>query len=230
MEMVKIEPTLMTQRAFNDGLSPFACTRCGKYSTKGMEIQMRYSHNARVNSSPFLCACGKGISVEDSTLTIIPSSAPLLNDATVKNVTWFHATNVYNWLEEVSFEGEDGDEDSPYVHLGSKEAALELAKWKYLEENDDDNDMFYLWQVTLNVEAVLADVILEDNNDWFYEVTDSARKALGADAVRYLNKWESAGSISLLADPRYLTAVRVDEVDIDNYFDFVEDKEPAAAA
>ena len=77
----------------------------------------------------------------------------------------------------------------------------------------------------MNVEAVLADAILEDNNDWFYEVTDSARKTLGADAVRYLNKWESAGSISLLADPRYLTAVRVDEVDIDNYFDFVESKE-----
>lgn len=232
MEMVKIQPTLMKQEAFNDGLSPFACSHCGKHPTKGMEIQMRYSHNARVQGSPFHCACGKDMSVASSTLTILPPSAPLLSGETVKTVTWYHATNVYNWLEEVSFDYGDEDEDMlrPYVHLGSKEAALELAKWKYLEENDDDNDMFYLWQVTLNVEAVLSDAILEDNNDWFYEVTDSARKALGADAVRYLNKWESAGSLSLLADPRYLTAVRVDEVDIDNYFDFVEGKELAVAA
>ena len=227
-----IRPTLMKQTAFDARLSPFACSHCGAHTSKLMETHMRCAHNAWVNGSPFRCACGESISVADSTLTIIPASAPLLTDENVKSITWFHATNVYNWLEEVSFDYGDEDEDMlrPYVHLGSKEAALELAKWKYLEENDDDNDMFYLWQVTLNVEAVLADVILEDNNDWFYEVTDSARKSLGADAVRYLNKWESAGSISLLADPRYLTAVRVDDVDIDNYFDFVEGKENLLAA
>lgn len=232
MEMVKIHPTVMKQSASNNGLSPFSCAHCGEHTSKLMETQMRSAHNARVDESPFRCACGESISVADSTLTVIPSSAPLLDDENVKSVTWFHATNVYNWLEEVSFDYGEEDEDMlrPYVHLGSKEAALELAKWKYLEENDDENDMFYLWQVTLNVEAVLADFVLEDNNDWFYEVTDSAREALGANAVRYLNKWESAGSLSLLADPRYLTAVRVDEVDIENYFDFVEGKELLVAA
>lgn len=89
-----------------------------------------------------------------------------------------------------------------------------------MEENDNDDDMFYLWQVTLNIEAILSDAILEDHNDWLYDVDESGRKTLGADAIRYLNKWESAGSISLLVDPRYLTAVRVDEVGIDNFFDF----------
>lgn len=212
----------MKPAAFNGNLSSFACSHCGKHSTKSMEIHMRSAHNAVYRQSePFLCPCGKNISIADSTLTIVPSSAPLLNDETVRGITWFHATNVYNWLEEVNFEDDD-DMRRPYVHLGSKEAALELAKWKYLEDNDDDNDMFYLWQVTLNVDAVLADGVLEDNNDWFYEVTGSTRGALGADAVRYLNKWESAGSISLLADPRYLSAVRVDDVNIDNFFDFVE--------
>jgi hypothetical protein len=147
----------------------------------------------------------------------------------VKSIAWFHATNIYNWLEEINYT-DDEDENRPYVHLGSKEAALELAKWKYLEDPDGDNEMFYLWQVTLNVEALLADALLEDNNDWFYEVADSTRKTLGGDVIRYLNKWESAGSISLLADPRYLTAVRVDDVDIDNYFDFAEETEIFLAA
>lgn len=220
--MVKIRPTVMNQTAADANLSPFACSHCGEHQTKSTEIHMRYSHNARVQGAPFSCSCGKGVSIEASTLTVIPSSAPLLDDVTVKTITWFHATNIYNWLEEVSFDYGEDDDDMlrPYVHLGSKEAALELGKWKYLEDNDDD--MFYLWQVTLNVEAVLSDAIVDDKNDWFYEVTASARKALGADAVRYLNKWESAGSISLLVDPRYITAVRVDDVNIDNFFDFAE--------
>lgn len=223
MELVKIHPTLMTQEAFAADLSPFACAHCGKHSTKSIETHMRYAHNALYGHrhEPFICACGMNISIADNTLTIIPSSATLLNDETAKSITWFHATNIYNWLEEINFQ-DDEDTQRPYVHLGSKEAALELAKWKYLEDNDDDDDTFYLWQVTLNVEAVLAGSVLEDNNDWFYEVNDATRKALGADAVRYLNKWESAGSISLLADPRYLTAVRVDDVTIDNFFDFAE--------
>ena len=223
MELVEIHPTLMTQEAFSADLSPFACSHCGKHSTKSMETHMRYAHNALYGHQhePFLCACGRTISIADSTLTVTPSSAPLLNDETAKNITWFHATNIYNWLEEISFR-DDENTQRPYVHLGAKAAALELAQWKYLEDNDDDNDSFYLWQVTLNVEAILADGLLEDHNDWFYEVTDSTRKALGADAVRYLNKWESAGSISLLADPRYLTAVRVDDVTVDNFFDFAE--------
>lgn len=224
MEMTRISPTLMEQATFNDGLSPFACLHCGTHTTKTMETQMRSSHNAWVQGDPFTCVCGQSISVDKSALTIIPSSGPLLDEETVKAVTWFHATNVYNWLEEVSFDYGEDDDDMirPYVHLGSKEASLELGKWKYLEENDDDDDMFYLWQVTLNVEAILGDGVLEDNNDWFYDVTESARKTLGADAIRYLNKWESAGSISLLADPRYLTAVKVDEVNISNFFDFAE--------
>lgn len=228
--MVKILPALMKQAAFAGNLSPFACAHCGVHTSKATETQMRFAHNGRYRSEPFLCSCGKEISVEGSTLTIIPSSAPLLDEETVKSVTWYHATNIYNWLQEVNAEDEEEDVQRPYVHLGSKEAALELAKWKYLEDPHDDHEFIYLWQVTLNVEAILSDAILEDNNDWFYEVTDSARKTLGGDAVRYLNKWESAGSISLLADPRYLTAVRVDDVDIDNYFEFLEDKELVVAA
>jgi hypothetical protein len=232
MEMVKIQPTVMNMSAFKKGLSPFACTHCGAHSSKGMEIQMRKAHNAWVKNPALSCDCGELISVIDSKLTILPSSASLLDETNVKATTWFHATDVYNWLEEVSFDYGEEDEDMlrPYVHLGSKEAALELAKWKYLEGSNDGDEMFYLWQVTLNMEAILADSILEDNNDWFYEVTGDTREAMGADAVRYLNKWESAGSISLLADPRYLTMVRVDEVDSNNYFDVLEGKEISTAA
>lgn len=220
--MVEINPALMSQAAFDNALSPFACAHCGTHSTKNTEIQMRYSHNAWVQGSPFTCECGKSMSISECNLTVLPSSAPMLDKEIAKTATWFHATNIYNWLDEVSFDYGDEDDDMirPYVHVGSKDAALELGKWKYLEENDDDDDMFYLWEVTLNVEAILADGVLEDHNDWLYEVIDSARKTLGADAIRYLNKWESAGSISLLVDPRYLTAVRVDEVGIDTFFDF----------
>ena len=223
MEKVEINPQPMSQAAFDKNLSPFACVHCGAHSTKQMEIQMRKSHNAWVQGSPFTCDnCGNSISIIESSLTVLPSSVPMLEKDNIKTTTWFHATNIYNWLEEVSFDYGDEDDDMirPYVHVGSKDAALELGKWKYLEENDNDDDMFYLWEVTLNVEAILADGILEDRDEWLDEVTDTARKALGADAIRYLNKWESSGSISLLVDPRYLTAVRVDEVGIDTFFDF----------
>lgn len=218
MDMTKITPRQMDQMAHESNLSPFVCVRCNAHIDKRLELQIRREHNAFFGEKSARCSCGAGISVEESLLTVVPSSSPMINARTAKNTTWFHATNIYNWLEEVTMI----DECRPYVHLGTKEAALELAKWKYLEDNDDDNPIFYLWEVTITDGAVLSDAILEDDNDWFYEVTDSTRNAIDGDVVRYLNKWESVGSISLLADPRHISSVRVHYVDIDNYFDFVE--------
>lgn len=180
--------------------SVFACPDCFKSLSKDEEQGLREWDSV-------WCQCGRDIWIEDKdiSLMVLPSSSPLLYKDEVKQRTWFHTTTVPDWLSIVT-----GIE--AYVHLGSFEAAMERATDKDFNLKRKNAGQCFRWELALRPETMVADGVMQDDNQWLKYVTDCSRKHLGGDVQRYLNKYESAGSISLLADPRMVEVVRVTEI------------------
>ena len=126
-------------------------------------------------------------------------------------MTWFHTTGRSNWLESVTTGCK-----VPYVHLGSRRSAMERADALHFSNRYSVNPV-YLWEVTVNADAVVASDILWDEDNWCNYVSECSQKHVGGDVQRYLNLRENAGSISLMIDPRFLTAVKVKEITAEDY-------------
>lgn len=156
-------------------------------------------------------------------LLVVPSSHHLLDLDTAQNAVWFHSTNVKNWLERVQsgeaneyFGMEDGE--VPYVHVGTVEAAWHRANELYSgncgEDTAEVSSNAFMYQVRLKENAVVSRHISEDTNDWFFLVEDKHRTKMDGDALRYVNRWESEGSISMLVDPCALELVAVEVIKV----------------
>lgn len=202
-------PELMSQSAFDWGRSAFRCGKCGNHIAKG---------NERLSSywlPEVVVACDICGDAQKGTITVVPSSAHLLQPDAVKETVWYHATYVEDWFEKVSTGHGMKREaaDFLYIHVGSEEASRDLAGSKYFTHPEPD-ERIMLHQLKLKADAVLADSILNDIETWwdYSSVTEETRKAIGGDVVRYLNRWEAPGSISLLVDARQLELVSVEEL------------------
>lgn len=202
-------PELMPQSPFDAGRSAFRCGECGNHIAKRNERLSSYWKETPVLACD---TCGEDRS---GTITVIPTSAHLLQPDAVKATTWYHATYVEDWFEKVStghgMKREAGD--FLYIHVGSQEASRDLAESKYFNHPEPD-ERIMLHQLKVKTDAVLAHPILNDIETWwdYSSVTEETRKVIGGDAVRYLNRWESPGSISLLVDARQLELVSVEEL------------------
>lgn len=209
--LIAIYPELMPQSAFDAGLSPFRCDNCTSHISKRNELNSPLWHeNIEVECS----LCGH---VNKGSQTVIPTSAPLLKTAVAQDMVWFHATYVDDWFEKIS-NGRDMEEEDGYflyIHVGSEDAAREIANHKYFDGYPSRDELkIMLYQVRLKAGAALSSRIVNDNETWrdFGSVTDGSKSAIGGDAVRYLNRWESPGSISLLVDASKLELVSVKQI------------------
>lgn len=207
--LVPTQPELMPQADFDAGLSPFRCDNCGKHIPK---------ENERLSSywltEPTL-ACNTCDGPQKGSITVLPTSAHLLDLEAVRGALWFHATYVEDWFQKVStghgMKCEAGD--FMYLHVGSEEASRDLADSKYFT-HPREGERIMLHQLKLKAEAVLADPIFCDIETWwdYSSVTEETWKVFGGDVVRYLNRWEAPGSISLLVDARQVELVSVEEL------------------
>ena len=137
--------------------------------------------------------------LEAADLHIAAHAKKFLNKKVVTKQTWFHSTFMEDWATAiVSSENEGG----LVVHLGTREAAKERA-------TDTLMDEYYLYEVTLNSDVVVSDSIMEDDNYWpdrMNEVQgDDHAEFQGVDAVRYVNRYEAPGSISLAINANRIT-------------------------
>jgi hypothetical protein len=204
-------PELMPVEAAAVGFSAFRCDNCGTHITKKNESDSPIWHEIPLVE----CDLCEG-DVQQGSITVTPSSAHLLQADAVKDTIWYHATYVDDWFGKIStghgMEREAGD--FLYIHVGSEEAARDIARHKYFDGYGDDLEVF-LYQVKLKADAVLSSRVVSDDETWrdFYSVTDETGAAMGGDAVRYLNRWESPGSISLLVDASQLEFVAVSKLD-----------------
>lgn len=181
--------------------SPVRCMECDSYITSEQED---YLFRARfVEEDQWQCHnCGAELQEDMVIADIHPSSEHLLDMNTAKDAFWFHATNRSDWMGDL-LQYKDVDEDSvPMVHVGTLDAAMSIMADKYSRSID----LTYLYRVRLAPGAEIDDVLYEDENFW----PDRTSEVDGsANALRYVNRWEATGSISMIVNPEFLIIDRV---------------------
>lgn len=187
--------------------SAFMCLGCDKYLSHTAERMLLSGF------STYFCECEEESEVNELDVHVIPSSVQFLDSDVTRETVWFHSTAVENWDVEVSTVrptfvcGSNEMLSVPYVHVGTLDAAMERF-------NDSTNGSGWLYEIRIKDEAVLAGEVYEDQNDWeawvrtgFFEGVLEDKKR--CDVIRYVNRWESVGSISLITDPRFIEVVKV---------------------
>lgn len=167
------------------GFSGLMCVECGDYLSWD-------EYNAIESEVTFRCFRGCGSSRQDFDTSVLLEDARFFDISEIRRVSWFHATTSSKWLES-TLEAAEVNEDF-MVHVGTLEAAQERR-----ESIDKYLDHSFIYEVVLNDWATISEEVYEDQNDW-----RDAFEYGGFDVVRYLNRWEFPGSVSLLVRPSVL--------------------------
>jgi hypothetical protein len=196
------------------------CEHCGGITPLSASTYYRQQrHTARIK-----CVhCSGDIHYGPVVLALRDAGDPVLDDQVALDTAWYHTSTHPCWPpsgrpmtpEEVAFlraaTSEDIDEgvrkrvECLALHLGTYEAAIESMLRK-MHDQGMAGERFWLYRVALR-----RDVMIESGyrNETIEEVAQITQAELGdSGAIRYLNTWESPGSISLAVHPRSLAAVQ----------------------
>lgn len=187
--------------------SAFVCLGCDEPLSKTWEKMLTKGFDS------YQCVCEEESMVDELDVRILPSSVQFLDVGTTRETVWFHSTKVENWSEEVSklrptfVCGSNEMPSVPYVHVGTFDAAMTRFE-------DTKGESGWLYEIRIKDDAFIAEEVYEDRNDWeqfvragFFEGFLGDKKK--CDVLRYVNRWESVGSISLIMDPRFMEVVKV---------------------
>lgn len=147
--------------------------------------------------------CGADLSTRDPLdCAVAAVDDPALHADSIAVLSWFHTSTWQIWPPM---------KESPEVaaiHLGTYEAAVENMLRRMAEESDADAQ-FYLHRVrlALNPGDVADQVRQEFSNDVGY-VPQSFVRADGYRVLRYVNRHEHKGGISLAVVPSVIAAVQ----------------------
>lgn len=137
--------------------------------------------------------------------SILRDAVKFADDDVTRANSWFHATTRENWLDDLRASAL-ADGSMPLVHLGTREAAEDRARAVGVRTNQP----WFLYQVKVNDDAVLAPEITTDDNDEAPLFSSDVQYFRDyADVTRYVNEFECVGSVSLIADPSKITVVEV---------------------
>lgn len=124
---------------------------------------------------------------------VIEDNSKFFDDSLTLGSSWYHATSRENWLD--TLQACDDDWFIPLVHVGTVEAATDRMKfYRWVPK-------VYMYKVRLKTGTVLNTEVFEDEDNW-PETPDDLWD--GSEAFRYVNGFESVGSVSLLVNPRQL--------------------------
>lgn len=182
--MIKFEGTIAPVTA--ESLT--RCTVCHRYFTKEQE-------NVFFNCADVSCS-GR------TTLDIHPSNGKFLTDEVVRESYWYHATDAEDWMGALL---NNEEANIPLVHIGTEETAIEVILDKYTNSPYPIS----VYRIKLKETAVLHQDVFYDANEWPETLKDVRPEG---SVYRYVNRWESAGSISLLVDPRELEIESVERL------------------
>lgn len=142
--------------------------------------------------------CGLSVRKADCDILVRPSSERYRDLDAVMSSSWFHFTFVDDWFNVVTGKGQL----TPAVHVGTFDAAVERGRDAINYYDTPTND---LYEIRFKPGTKFDDLIHSDKeNRWEERASD-----LPYDAARYVNKYESPGSISIICDPRVLEVVAV---------------------
>lgn len=195
-----VTPEVMDSNSYANDLSAFFCHHCKEHMGKTEQQEL-------TTDCYTVCFCGEKSSIYTTGLKVLPEAVPFLQPDTIKETEWFHATRVEDWLHLIQ-----SSPQRPYVHAGTKAAALQLAADQYFNGNPEHDEDIFLWKLTINPNAVIAEDIVDDESRWNRTVQKCSREHLGGDIQRYLNRWESSGSISLLLDPLTISSATMSHI------------------
>lgn len=206
----KLDHTMFTHEGFEWSLAPDGFSGAYCYSCKSFFTEEEVDSVG--DSGSLLCAsCGA-----NSDQGVLPSGVKysdrkFFSKSAVRENTWYHITVRSDWGGDIT--AEDDVDEQPLVHLGSKDAALDRMQ-DLIEEaaasgiSGDKAPKFYCYEVKVKPVASIADAVLADDNDMApskpsdmnlnYVISDGYDE-YGVN--RYVNEYESHGSISLLAHP-----------------------------
>ena len=196
------------------------CEHCGGVTPLTADTYYRESHHAHIS-----CAhCAGDIHFGPYVMALRDANDPVLNDEVALRVAWYHTSTVPDWpargraltREEVTFvrhvfpddmaDGVRERHESQALHLGTYEAAIESMLRKMRDE-DAGGAQFWLYRVALRRDSTT--IKPGYRNETLEEISQITQEELGDwNAIRYLNTWESPGSISLAVRPQSLAAVQ----------------------
>lgn len=158
--------------------------------------------------------CANECSGYDVGVALRVDSKKFLNKQEVLDTKWFHTSTYENWEATVGHQAAEGRD---YVHLGTKDAARE--RNEIVAVNIDD-DPLYIYEIEIDRSSSIEDKVYYedpfDNRDLpKVQGSNSSDVTKASDEpgiTRYVNHFESPGSISLVVDPskiRILSKTRV---------------------
>lgn len=164
----------------------FSCSDCGARVTRQQEEDLFREDSIyfRVHCR----VCDKRLTIDTVDVAVLSSCKKFYQLEEVYKANWHHTTFRQRWLEAM--------QDliiTPALHVGTYEAAMERTKTAPAE---------YRYVVRVRSDAIIDPEVQPDFNDWPYN-----GRHLKYDVIRYVNRYESPGSISLLVLPRALELV-----------------------
>lgn len=137
------------------------------------------------------------------------ASKIFLHRKAVIETEWFHYTMVEDWLNEVRKAG-------VWVHIGTMRSVRALRRHR-MDYKHSAGEGRYVHTLRL-AKPVVDPAVAVDRNVWPVATTDRRIRVVEGpndfrdlapkvNVVRYLNRWEAPGSISLLVDPQALEVV-----------------------
>lgn len=177
------------------GGSGIRCKECDQYLT------MHDAYLVEICDEPVIeLECGHAIETENAAwvdnVSVQKHSAVFADKEVVKNSYWYHATNVTEWHDKILH-------DNIMAHVGSEDAALSRA---YYIASLSDADLL-MYKLKLKESSKIEPDIILDEDDW------SNNSLVNRHRVnRYVNMFESIGSISLLLHPSLFEIVSVTEI------------------
>jgi len=167
--------------------------------------------------------CPRDIHYGPYALALRDAADPALDDQAARGTAWYHTSTFSCWPPsgqpmtpaEITFLSQMTPDsvgahvrerhENQALHLGTYEAAIESMLRK-MRDQDMACERFWLYRVALRRNVIIERGYRNENMEEIAQITQAELGASGA--VRYLNTWESPGSISLAVRPRSLGAVQ----------------------
>jgi len=152
---------------------------------------------------------------------------PVLDNTRINRVAWYHTSTHLDWPSATYANDQRakllatahylpaGHSDSfieqqlnQALHVGTYESAIENMLRRMCDQ-DDGAAQFYLHRVTLAVDPdCVNDGYRDENHESAAQLTTSDLRQSGLVAIRYMNVYESVGSLSLAVLPETITYVQ----------------------
>ena len=175
--------------------------KCGAYLTRDQTEILCYSSikckvcQARINNF-----------TELAPTNISHDSKRFLDDEEVRKATWYHITTDPEWASNVS-----ENQNLPVIHVGTENAAKD--RLTMLSDDLSYDAKVYMFEVKLMPETELLPEVQGDGNDFQPKFAHERYEGDRHKALRYVNSWEDAGSISLLLEGNMFSVTKRTEID-----------------